>query len=174
VQSVGDSPLRSIGGGGKDHICAIANGMVETGNDTVVDVLAKLEPRPKPLSKKRSAIEANREAIYAAKDRGCSWVQIAEAFAQVGFVVTPDALRFAINAAPRDFKKYPRRSIAQKRGGRQPAVSTGTIQAGTADEERNDDRTAAKPEEATKAPASIPLRVDPTSSSLIRRLNMKV
>ena len=148
--------------------------MLEIGNDTVVDALAKLEPRPKPLSEQRAAIEANREAIYAAKDRGCSWRQIAEAFAEAGLVVTPDALRFAINAASRDFKKYPRRSIAQKRRGRQPSVSTGTIQAGNTDEERNDDRPAAKPEEATNAPASTPLRVDPNSYAGIRRLNMKV
>jgi hypothetical protein len=141
MRSVGEHPMRSVGGEGKYQICAIANGMLETGKDTVVDALAKLEPRPKPLSEQRAAIEANREAIYAAKDRGCSWVQIAAACAEAGLVVSPDALRFAINAVPRDFKKHPRRSIAQKRRGRQPSVSRGTIQAGNTDEERDGDRT---------------------------------
>jgi|SRR6266700_2594051 len=119
--------------------------MSETREHTVVDALAKLEPQPKPLSEKRSAIEAHRGAIYAAKDRGCSWVQIAQALAVVGLVVTPDALRFAINAAPRDLKKYPRRSIGQrqKRRGRRSSASRGTIQAGNTDEERDDDRTQA-------------------------------
>jgi hypothetical protein len=100
--------------------------MSETSKDAVVDALAKLEPRPKPLSEKRSAIEANREAIYAAKDRGCSWVQIAKAFAEVGLVVTPDALRFAINATPRDLKKYPRMTLRrrQKQKVQQAAIET--------------------------------------------------
>jgi hypothetical protein len=138
--------------------------MLETSENTVVDALATLEPRPKPLSEKRSAIEANREAIYAAKDRGCSWVQIAAAFVEVGLVVTPDALRFAINAAPRDLKKYPRRSIVgprQKRRGRQSSVSKGAIQAGNADGERDEDRTQgarshAHVEKATNAIAAEP------------------
>jgi hypothetical protein len=65
-------------------------------------------PRPKPRSEKRAMIEASLGAIYAARDRGCTWAEIAEGLAEAGVVVTADALRFAVNERPRDLKAYPR------------------------------------------------------------------
>src|ERR1700719_2329085 len=92
----------------------IASGMLETNKISVAEALAKIEPRARPISKKRTIIEANRDVIYAAKDRGCTWAQIAEALTKAGFVVTADALRFAINLTPRDFKKYPRIIVGRR------------------------------------------------------------
>jgi hypothetical protein len=117
------------------------------------DPLATLEPRRWPRTEKRVQIEARRGAIYAARDRGCTWEAIAEALAESGIVTTPNALRLAINEKPRDLKKYPRRLIGrrQKRKGPQSPISKGTMQGGNSDEERGEDRSAAKPEESTKA-----------------------
>jgi hypothetical protein len=73
------------------------------------EVLARLKPPPKHRSKNREAIEALRGPIYAKKDEGCTWAQIAETLAEANIVISAAALRFAINAEKRDFKKYPRR-----------------------------------------------------------------
>ena len=102
----------------------IAIGMLETNKISVAEALAKIEPRARPISKKRTIIEANRDAIYVAKDRGCTWAQIAEALTKAGFVVTADALRFTINATPRDFKKYPRMMIAKRKPRQQSQQSS--------------------------------------------------
>jgi len=153
--------------------------MFETQN--VGDALRNVEPRLHPRRKNRALIQANCEAIYAARDRGCTWADIAMALSEAGLTVSPNALRLAMNEKSRDLKKYPRKRLAERKPRRKvprASVSRGTIQAGNADEERNDAQTAAKSEEATNAPASIPLRIppgiDPNSSALIRRLNMKV
>jgi len=67
-----------------------------------------------------------------------------------------------------------------KRARKLPSSSTESKaerQDGSADKVHDEDRTAAKPEEATN-PASIPprisLRIDPNSFASIRRFNMKV
>jgi hypothetical protein len=118
--------------------------------------------------------------IYAAKDRGCTWEAIAEALAEAGIVITPNALRLAITREPRDLKKFPRKLVGrrQKRQGQQSTVSRGKMQDGNADEERDDNRSVVKSEESTNAPASIPPRIppriDPNSFAGIRRRNMKV
>jgi hypothetical protein len=68
-----------------------------------------------------------------------------------------------------------------KRARKLPSSSTESKaerQDGSADKVHDEDRTAAKSEEATNAPASITprisLRIDPNSFAGIRRLNMKV
>jgi hypothetical protein len=110
-------------------------------------------------------LPANKILVVARRPWGCSWVQIANTFAEVGLLVTPDALRFAINATPRNLKKYPRRSIAQKRQGRKTSVSTGKTQASATDEERDEDRSEAMTEISVHAPASLPKAVAITKSS---------
>jgi hypothetical protein len=74
----------------------------------VAAVLGRLMPRPKPRSEKRAMIEASLGAIYAARDRGCTWAEIAEGLAEAGMVITSDALRCAVNERPRDLKTHPR------------------------------------------------------------------
>jgi hypothetical protein len=140
------------------------------------DPLATLEPRSPLQTEKRAQIEARRATIYAAKDRGCTWEAIAEALAEAGIVITPNALRLAITREPRDLKKYPRKLVGrrQKRQGQQSTVSRGKMQGGNADEERDENRSVVKSEESTNAPASIPPRIDPNSFAGIRRRNMKI
>ncbi len=76
--------------------------------ETVAAVLGRLIPRLKTRSEKRAMIEASLGAIYAARDRGCTWAEIAEGLAEAGVVITADALRVAVNERPRDMKAYPR------------------------------------------------------------------
>jgi hypothetical protein len=90
------------------------------------EVLARLKPPPKHRSKNREAIEALRGSIYEAKDRGNTWAQIADGLAEIGVVISPAALRFAINAEKRDVKKYPRR--------RKSSVATNAAANGAADD----------------------------------------
>jgi hypothetical protein len=87
--------------------------MLET--PSVRDTLAKLNPRTKPGEKNRAIIEANREEIYAARDRGCTWLDISQALAEAGFVIGPNTLRLTMSEKPRDLKKYPRKMLAERK-----------------------------------------------------------
>ena len=91
------------------------------------DILEKVEPRQHPQHKKRTLIEANREAIYMARDRGCIWVDIAKTLSENGFVVSPDSLRRTMNEKPRDLKKYPRKMIVKRKPKQQSRQSSITI-----------------------------------------------
>jgi hypothetical protein len=75
---------------------------------TVPEALAQVKPKPKPRSQKRATIEENLGAIYAKRDEGCTWAEIAEGLAKAGVTISAAALRFAVNAKKRDTKKYPR------------------------------------------------------------------
>lgn len=79
------------------------------------DALGKVEPRLHPRRKNRALIQANCEAIYAARDRGCTWADIAKALSEAGFTISPNALRLAMNEKSRDIKKYPRKMLAEKK-----------------------------------------------------------
>ncbi len=148
------------------------------------DPLATLEPRVRLRTEKRAQIEARRGAIYTAKDRGCTWEAIAEALAESGIVITPNALRLAINEEPRDLKKYPRRLVGrrQKRKGQQSSVSRGKIQGGKANTERDEEQSAVKSEISdapemvaiTKSSDVLPAtltKIKPNSDHVIFRRN---
>jgi hypothetical protein len=90
---------------------------------TVSEALAQVKPKPKPRSQKRATIEENLGAIYAKRDEGCTWAEIAEGLGKAGIVMSPAALRFAVNAKKRDTKKYPRArrsSVANRSGTTDP------------------------------------------------------
>ena len=95
----------------------IAEDMLET--PSVRDTLAKLNPRTKPGEKNRAIVEANREEIYAARDRGCTWADISQALAEAGIAIGPNTLRLMMSERPRDLKKYPRKMLAERKP-RQP------------------------------------------------------
>jgi hypothetical protein len=98
---------------GKYQASEIVCGMFETQN--FGDALGKAEPRLNPRRKNRALIQANCEAIYAARDRGCTWADIAKALSEAGFSVSPNALRLAMNEKSRDLKKYPRKMLAERK-----------------------------------------------------------
>jgi len=137
------------------------------------DVLGKVEPRSHPQRKKRALIEANREAIYAARDRGCTWAEIAEALSKAGFVVSPNALRLAMNEKPRDLKKYPRTMMAERKPRQKSKQSSiegrGEIQGGTADKECHENRI----ETQSETSAHVPVSMDPNKFAGIRRQNAR-
>src|SRR2546421_6831253 len=91
----------------------IAEDMLET--PSVRDTLAKLNPRTKPGEKNRAIVEANREEIYAARDRGCTWAEISQALAEAGIAIGPNTLRLTMSEQPRDLKKYPRKMLAERK-----------------------------------------------------------
>jgi len=142
------------------------------------DALEKAEPRLHPRRKNRALIQANCEAIYAARDRGCTWADIAKALSEAGFTVSPNALRLAINSVPRDLKKYPRKMLAQRKPRRKQVQrsieSNREMQGGASDKERRHDAVEIKPEASVHVPVSRPKSFDPNSFAGIRRLNMKI
>jgi hypothetical protein len=110
--------------------------MFETQN--VGDALRNVEPRLHPRRKNRALIQANCEAIYAARDRGCTWADIAMALSEAGLTVSPNALRLAMNEKSRDLKKYPRKRLAERKircwksSSRQQNLADSALRAGKA------------------------------------------